>query len=506
MVDSWEDKYVLKQQPPEPPVPSGRGRTTEPTVEDRWAGVKLSPVAQPTHYGAVLPFTTYSDKSVRFEPSESGLLSPLIQSLKAGGRSVERATKGEPPVMGDVLSAALLGVTVNPFVRSGDRAFPGVAGVAAEPRLAPARGSLPFTQGGVPSSEQLLGSGGQRFDAVRAMPVRYDPSALRTLADQAEQQLMNMGVLRRDSKKLYAALDDMRNVPRQPGYNTILDPANLISIRRNIANYFENPKENKAAVGEVFSRVNNFIERPPQGAVLAGPAAKAGRQYGLGNADYAAGMRGKDLAQIAYEQRLRAASANSGQNADNALRQGVRQSVIDEAAMRGYTPAEAQALEQIVLGAEGANIRRNAGNFLGGGGGLGAAVTSGLAGAGANFVGAGPAVTGLAVASVPLLGGYLKRRAAERTAQALEDVSAATRRRSPLFLEQPGPDVAPNISFGREAMTRAIIGSEPDVLQGAGEATGLREPQPSPDQQQQQSQPLRITVTPWDRYDPENRL
>lgn len=446
-----------------------------------------APPATPIHHGSILPFTTYSDKSVRFEPTESGLLSYPIQAAKSGGGLVKQAlTTGAPPAMGEVLNAASLAVGLNPFVRSGDRVIPGVAGVRADMR-----------QAATPASQRLLDTGGQQIEGVRGLPVRYNPPALGALADQAEQDLVKMGVFPGDSPQLYASLGRMRNAP--PG--AILEPGNLISIRKNLANLFTRPDEHKAGVGAVFDRFNSFIERPPAPAVLAGPAAQVGEQYWKGRANYAAGMRGTELADIRHSADLARASANSGQNFDNSLRQRVRRTVEDERAIRGYTPAEEQALEQIVLGAEGANVRRAAGNFLGGGGGLGAAVTGGLAGAGANFLGAGPAVAGLTSASVPLLGGYLKNRAAARTARALQDVEEATRRRSPLFLEQPGPDVAPDIAFGRDLVTRAVMQSQ------AAQARPTPEQQPAPEQQPPPtSEPLRITVRPSDRYDPENYL
>jgi hypothetical protein len=436
-----------------------------------------SPAATVTHRGAILPFTTYSDKSVRFEPTESGLLSYPVQSAKSGGRLVKEAmTTGAPPAMGEVLNAASLGVGLNPFVRSGDRAIPGIAGVKADMRMAR-----------TPTSEELKQAGGQQLNAVRQMPVGYNPQSLGDLANIVEHDLVNQyGVFPENSKQLYKTLNRWRNAPE----GAIVTPNNLMAMRENLATLFTKPKEHQKGVGVAFEHLNNFIEGPPASAVLAGPAADVGAAYAKGRANYAAGMRGEGLADIQRTADLARSAANSGQNLDNSLRQRVKSLVLNDKAMRGFVPAEEQALEQVVLGAEGANIRRAAGNMLGGGGGLGAAVTSGLAGAGANFLGAGPAATGLAVTSVPLLGGYLKNRAAARTAGALQDIEEATRRRSPLFLEQPGPDVAPNISFGRDMLTRAAMQSQ------AGQTQQSVEP----------SQPLRITVTPWDRYDPENRL
>lgn len=444
--------------------------------------------ATPVYSGSILPFTKYSDKSVRFEPFSAGLLGGLIGGVKQGVDYAHKVYTGEassdvsdPRVMGNVLNLATLGVNVNPFVRSGDRAIPGAVGGAKDLSLAR-----------VPTSAELKAAGGEQLNAVREMPVRYNASALGTLADKIENELVNdHGIFPESSKQLYKTLDRMRAAP--PG--AIVEPANLMALRENIATLFTRPKEHQKGVGVAFGHLNDFIESPPTGAVLAGPAADVGAAYAKGRANYAAGLRGEELADIQRTADLSRSAANSGQNFDNSLRQRVKSLVLNDKAMRGFTPAEEAALEAVPVGTPGRNLLRGAGNVLGGGGGLGASTTAVMAGGLGHFLGAGEVGSVALGAGVPVIGGLLKGQAARGTRGALQAVEEDTRRRSPLFLENlPGQDLVPGQPLGRELIARGLMQQQ------------LTPQEPPPPPLAEDRAPLRITVTPWDRYEPENRL
>ena len=441
------------------------------------------PPATPTHVGSILPFTTYSDKSVRFEPFSAGPIGGLLGAFRQGADYANNVYEGkassdvsDPRVMGNVLNMATLGAGTNPFVRSGDRAIPGVAG-----------GALDMTLAKAPTSAELKAAGGAQLNAVRDMPVRYDPASLGTLADSIEQDLVKKGIFPESSKQLYKTLDRMRAAPE----GAIAEPANLMSIRENMAKLFERPKEHQAGVGTAFERLNQYIENPPTGAVLAGPAAEVGAAYAKGRANYAAGLRGEELADIQRTADLSRSAANSGQNLDNSLRQRVKSLVLNDRAMRGFTPAEETALEAVPTGTPVRNALRGAGNFLGGGGGLGASTTAAMATGLGHFLGAGDVGSVALGMAAPAVGAALKGQAARGTRGALQAIEEDTRRRSPLFQESlAGQDLVPT-SPGRDAIARRLMQME-------------LTPQ---DQQIPTSLTLpTVTVRPNDLYDPENQL
>jgi hypothetical protein len=417
-----------------------------------------APAPYPVAKGMVLPLTRYSDNSVAFEPLSSGLVGNTYQSFKNAIDYFAKVWSGEastdindPAVMGNVLNAASFGVGVNPFVRSGERAIAGVAGAPLDMTLARA-----------PTAEQLKSVGGQQIENVRNLPTGYSPQSIIDLSNRMENALIGDGVFPEDAPGLYQAVRRMRAVdPTDP--NLSFAPGNLLSLRRNIANKFNSPTENQHGVGVAHSLLNDFIEAPPAGSIVGGlpaeiAAARLGDLYATGRANYAAGMRGEELADIKRSQRFSAAAANSGQNVDNALRQGVKRMVLDESRTRGFTPQEITQLENVPLGTKVRNLLRSGGNLLGGGGGLGSTFTTAAAGGAANVLGAPPWLSTAVGLAAPAAGAYLKNQAAKGTVGALDALDVATRQRSPLFREQlPAQDLIPNPTAGRDAIARAWL-------------------------------------------------
>jgi hypothetical protein len=469
---SLENTYARPETAPPPMSPATRDSNPfalENLYPPDEQSVATSTEPTPEYRGTVLPFTRYSDQSVHFEPFASG----VIGSVLGYGRDTVEAAKKAATLPGRVLSgeaqmpplgfdpsdprsqamageglnfASMFGPNINPMVRSGDYAIAGAGRRAPDMSLAVA-----------PSSQELKNVGGGQLNAVRELPVKYDPNYMPVLADRIEQDLIKKGIFPENSPNLYSTIGRLRDVTPPAGQTVHLEPANLMAMRENLAGHFESGNENKAGVGIAFKHLNDFIENPPPEAVLAGPAADVGALYAKGRANYGAGLRGEDLADIRRTADFRAAAANSGQNIDNSIRSRVASAVLNASKMRGYTPEEAAALEAVPLGSTGNNLLRWTGNFLGGGGGLGSVVTGGVAGTAANYLGAGPGMTSAVAASIPAVGKYLKAKAGEGTAEALQRVENMTRQRSPLFREQVGGQDLISDTPWRNALARTIL-------------------------------------------------
>jgi hypothetical protein len=452
------DKY-LTADPKTEPSPASAAAPQAPTgTYDKYLtaqpdlSIEPAAVPQPIYRGAVLPFTRYSDDSVRFDPFGSGLVGNVVTGYRNAADMFHRAASGEnidpgdPATMGAVLNAAAIAGPVNPYIRSGDRAIPGVVGNRVDMRRAV-----------TPTAEELSRVGGRQIEDVRNLPVRYNPESIRDLGTIMEQDLVDKGVFPEDASALYQTVRRMQ-APVPEG--AMFTPSNLISLRKNIANKFGVPTENQAGVGVAHQRLNEFIENPPQSAILAGPAAaeELGRQYAIGRANSAAGFRGAELNDIREAANLSRSAANSGQNFDNAIRQRVKSMALDEERTRGFTDPEVSQLKDIVYGAPGTNAMRAGGNILGGGGGLGANIAGMAAGGISHLFGFGPGATMAAASTAPVIGGLLKRSAAQRTAGALDELNQATRQRSPLFQEQlAGQDLVPDSTPGRAAVAQALM-------------------------------------------------
>jgi hypothetical protein len=434
---------------------------------------------QTAYKGSLLPFSRDAQGNVSFDPLNAGPIGAFRQAFTLPGRVHSGEVKvdpSNPKFIGETLNfAGSFGSPVNPAIRSGDRVIPGVT------RNAPDMASVP-----TPTWQQLVEKGGAQLENFSKAPVRYNPEHAVALAQRIENDLVKDGVFAHEAPGIYAALTRLRNnVPPHPGDEVIFNPASLHSLRKNIAEQFGKPTESQHGVGVAFRHVNDFIANPPKGAVLAGPATEAAREFERGLGNYAAGMRAKELESIKRTADLRASSANSGQNVDNSLRGRIASHVLDARKVKGYTPEEIAMLEAVPVGTIANNIKRGAGNVLGGGGGLGATATGAAAYGIGNLFGLGPAASAAAGVVAPVVGGLLKRSAGKSTQEALDEASTILRQRSPLFEAQPKYPGAPADPM-RDRMARTLMQLE------AQAGAGVPVDQPVVPE----GEPLRITVTP----------
>ena len=456
MADTVKDFFSDLDSPAQVPAavsPAGAGGVYSDLPQEGFS--PPAPDPQTVYRGSILPMSRDSSGNVHFDPLGSGPIGAMREAFTLPGRVASGETKvdpSNPAFMGEAVNfAGAFGPTVNPMVRSGDRAIPGI-------KMAPKDLSLAK----VPSSPELLKRGGEQLDAFRDLPIKYDPAAFGPLATQTEQALLDKGILRINSPQLYGFVDELRKgAAPNPSGKLSAGPANLMAMRENLAGLFGKESEHQKGVGVAFDKLNNFIEKPPEGAVLAGsPAflsAYGPELYSRGRANYAAGMRGSELEDIKKTADFRAASANSGANADNSLRSRITSAVLNAKKMRGFTDDEVAALEAVPLGTTKNNIMRAAGNLMGGGGGLGSGAAAGIVGGTAGYLGLPPQLATGIGAATPAVGAYLKRAAGKGTEQALDEAIDMTKRRSPLFKDMGQQDLVPDVVRNRDAMARTLM-------------------------------------------------
>lgn len=470
-------------------LPGAPGATPEDYDTRYGPAPASSPAPSQTVYkGGLLPFSRDAQGNVSFDPLNAGITGAFARAFTFPGRVKSGEVEVDPSnpkfIEETTNFAGAFGPAVNPAIRAGDRAIPGVARQSVDLRP-------------VPSSEALLAKGGKQLDAWRDAPVRYNPEHAPMLAQRLEEALIKEGVFEHEAPGLYGAIARLRNNQRPAHDPNWLDeivwgPAGLHSLRKNVANQFGKQTENQHGVGTAFRIVDDFIANPPAGAVMAGPAAAAAKVFEQGLGNYAAGMRSKGLEDIGRTADLRTSAAYSGLNADNTLRGRLASHVLDAAKVRGYTDAEKAALEAIPTGTWGNNLKRWGGNFLGGGGGLGAYLASGGAFGLGSLFGMGPGLSTVAGIAAPVAGAALKRSAGKSTRELLDEAAADMRRRSPLFREQPPMFTGPE-NVGRDRIARTL------AIMEAQQGRGVPVDQPVIDDPRA-DQPLRITVTPRRGY------
>src|SRR5581483_11872950 len=133
------------------------------------------------------------------------------------------------------------------------------------------------------------------------------------------------------------------------------------------------------------------------------------------NANYSAMKSAADFDVTMTKAQLRSSAPNSGMNLGNTIRQRMADIYLNPKLRRGYTQDELDQMRSIVEGTPLTNTGRMASNILGGGGGLGSAIT------------------GLVTHGVAPVAGYtLRRMVNSATTRAARQINEAVRARSPL--------------------------------------------------------------------------
>lgn len=388
------------------------------------------------------------------------------------------------------LEAATLALPVNPSVRMGDRGIPAARPVQgpyatqtverSAPGAPPTLEMAPTTeyrpvldlarsQPKPPAADELLKRGGRQIDEAAGIGVEFSPQAVKELGQSLEVELLNKGADDTFAKETFGIVRKLSNHPEGTVSSTF---GNVKTLREALGKAAQSTdgRERRAA-SIAIDWLDNWLSSPPAGALLdrsaagQGNAAVAAELYKTGRGNYAAGKRSDDITGRADAAELRAAAANSGRNIDNATRQRFVDLLISDKAGRGYTKEELDAVERLVRGTKGMNASRYVGNLLGGGGGMGQALTtmgSAAIGAAGGAMGGGLYGAGVGAAAgtaLPLtIGALAKSLSGALTKNQARKIDEMTRKRSPLFreMEETAPMVAQGVNK-REALIRALL-------------------------------------------------
>lgn len=395
-----------------------------------------------SYSGSILPLSRDASGNVAFD-SNAGLLGSLKRAVTLPGRVLAGEAEvpssgavpgsvafGEPGSAGaDIADMASVASPINPAVRAGARAIPGMLR------------ALKPVQPDVPSASALKQAADSGYEAVRNMGVDYSPQVFKAAMDDLEQNLFKAGAIEETAPNTFKIIRKLQSVP-QAGQDeqSILSIQGLDAARQALGEYaIKGGKEGLAATRAVKA-IDQFIQSPPEASVLAGPAAAASAAIGDARGNFAAAKRSNrltgelDRAFTGAEERadLNAAVANSGQNTGNAIRQRVRDILVNPKKLSGYNDEEIAQLERVARGSPAANTSRFVGNLLGGGGGMGAMLT-GAMGAGTVAAATHNPFAAAAGAMAPVVGMGAKKFSNYLTRSTLERADKSVRKRSPLY-------------------------------------------------------------------------
>lgn len=342
-----------------------------------------------------------------------------------------------PQVIGRSAELASLASPMSPAARSGI----GWAG-ALKTEKAPA-----------PTEDMLASASNAGYDAARNSPFEMKASAVGDWAAATKAKLEEKGRLERFAPETHGVLNDLQ----KGGPDAIATGGNLISARealREASRNFTNPRE-KSAAEIAIRELDGFIENPPAQAVLAGDAASFAKTAADARGNFAAKSRSELLSDALQYAEQKAAKNNSGANVGNAERDRLFNIYQSDKKSAGFSPDELAQTDQIIRGTPLANATRTAGNYLGGGGGLGAHVAS-TTGAGVGAFLGGPLGAAIGAVVPPTVGYGLKKYSDSLGRKEIDLLQEMVRKRSPLGESMPDRIVG-NVDPRKAALARSLM-------------------------------------------------
>lgn len=314
-----------------------------------------------------------------------------------------------------------------------------------------------------PTKDELLNAGRAGFDKARDMGVDYSSNSIQEFAAALQRQLEADGILGHDAPKTTALLNHLQSPPP----DSVVPMSAMMSMRKSLGRKmrdFNNPTEQEAA-GRAQSSLDDFMSNPSPESIVSGPGKEASQVFKDARGNYAAAKRAKTLDDLEYRGDLNAATANSGMNVDNAIRQQAKSLLLNQKRLAGFSKEEIAALEDVANGDNTRNALRKVGNILGGGGGM-ASMVGGLTGGAAGAYFGSPAIGAMLGAAVPAAGMTAKTGANMLAERSMNNVNNMVRQRSPLYnslLQQtPGRPISPNLRS--LPMRGLLLGLPPDQI------------------------------------------
>ena len=368
--------------------------------------------------------------------------------------------------MGAILSAADLthdvprgNIVASAFDALG--ALPGVSAVTRAARHAPTGGVPQMIPAHVPpvretrrgepdlggfvtpTERELQTTGRAGYRSIEQAPIVYHPSGMADATDWARNALPNprFGPVftPETAPNTHAMLERYTlNFPR--GGPRAVNAYDFDGLRQQLLSQ----KGAEAAAGrQAADIIDTYMLNPPRGMVLQGEnlLPELRETYGAARGNWRGFKTSSGVTDAIDAARIGAAGEHSGKNLGNRTRQSFQQYVKTpqgERKLFGATPQQLNAIEEVATGDRTTNVLRSTSNLLGGGGGMGQAVSGGISsGIGAlvaPFVGLSPTTGAMVGGGTSVIGGKIARGAANaRTARQAEEVATGIRQSTPLY-------------------------------------------------------------------------
>lgn len=366
-----------------------------------------------------------------------------------------------PAVASEAAGLLADGTAAKPYAELAGALAGGVGGSVAAQKfkaMAAARNAASAT----PTAENLLSTAGKQFEDVKASDLVIKPAAVENMAKDIKTELLNDG-FHPDSgnqKGVFSALDRLEAMGTKPGGVT---PKDMEVIRKNLVSAKTDIDGSTAKAAR--DATNSFMEKYSNlgaGDVLNGDAQKTFGTLKEAIGNYAAGKRSNTVMGKVALGDLNAATAGSGANEDNALRQAIKQlvrpinnDIVPKASRLGFNQAEIDAMNKVARGTVGGNAARYIGKLAPTGS------VSGVLSGGAGYAAAGP----MGAVVLPAAGYIAKKIGDLSTKRAVAALDSLVRSRSPLAAQVAStiPHVANQLSPSSKVILASSQSSHPTI-------------------------------------------
>lgn len=238
-----------------------------------------------------------------------------------------------------------------------------------------------------PTVQELKAASNAAYDAAENAGARYSAQSTDQMINDTLDTLRKSGIDRDLHPKTLAAARRLNAAPTEP---TIRELDTLRQIANDAAGSID---AGERRLGKILvNGIDDFVNRAGPADVVGGDPAVTSKAINEARSLWSASRKAETVDKVLEKAERQAASAHSGGNYDNAVRRGFKNLLNNDKKIRGFTADERAGMEQIVRGGSGQNIARAGGKILGGGGGLGAMLTSVAGGHVAPPLAAAPAV------------------------------------------------------------------------------------------------------------------
>ena len=236
---------------------------TAPQGGAAWQSAPLdTSTPTPVYSGSVLPFSRYSDGSVGFD-SNAGVVGGIKRAItglpglahQTGAETA--ANTATPETSGQVANVAAM-------TTPGDMIAPGVSGTATKAAANVA----------VPTAQELHAAASAGYDSLRNLGVHYDPDHVSSMVQGTQDALGNLGLSSEVAPQTHAILNRLGSPPDGQGVSVPL--TGLTNARSVLGRVGQGPNPvDRLASKKAISALDDFVQNPPQEAVLAGDASQA---------------------------------------------------------------------------------------------------------------------------------------------------------------------------------------------------------------------------------------